>query len=227
MVELVESKEPHMKKLLFIVSLLALATTAWAQSGSKDPVDKTIKPPTDKRSGGGSSMPKPQATPKATPKAPAKTTPKPAGEAAVRATFDKLVAGINAADVDKVTGIYWNSPRLTIYNYNGTVTRGWDQMHTNRQNSYPNLKDVSLVMRDVRIEMIGTDGAVLMYYWTQSQTTKGVADTSTGRTTLVWRHFANGWKIIHTHASPDNPDPSRLPPPEERETRPRTAPAGE
>ncbi|MEO6392983.1 MAG: DUF4440 domain-containing protein, partial [Pyrinomonadaceae bacterium] len=206
-----------MTKQIFIVVLaaLALAGTAWAQSGS----DRTIKPPT---------MPKTSATPKPSPTpaaktTPSKATPKPSGETAVRAAFDRLVEGIRAADVEKVAGVYWNSPKLTIYNYNGTVTRGWEQMHTNRANSYPNLKDVSLEVRDVRIEMLGTDGAVLMYFWTQGQTSRGVPDSSTGRTTLVFRKIGTAWKVIHTHASPDNPDPSRIPPPEERETRPRTA----
>jgi ketosteroid isomerase-like protein len=212
--------------LILAIFLLTLAIPAFAQ---REP----IKPPTGPApKGGPAPTPKPSPTPVPPPKpvterpAAPKAAPMSAGETAVRAAFDRLVEGIKAADVNKVMGTYWNSPRLTIYNYNGTVTRGWDQVNTNRQSSYPNLKDVVLEVRDVRVEMLGTDGAVLMYYWTQSQTSRGVSDTSTGRTTLVWRKIGTAWKIVHTHASPDNPDPSRLPPPEERETRPRTAPAG-
>jgi ketosteroid isomerase-like protein len=211
-----------MMKLVLVVAFLALSVPAMAQSVT--PADKTIKPPTAKPSGSGPAQTPPVGgtAPRVQAKTAARTTP----EGAVRATFDRLIEGIKAADVEKVTGIYWNSPRLTIYNYNGTVTRGWEQMHTNRQASYPNLKDVTLEVRDVRVEMFGADGAVVMYYWTQSQTSKGVPDTSTGRTTLVFRKIGTAWKIVHTHASPDNPDPSRLPPPDERETRPRTAPQG-
>lgn len=210
-----------MSKLLLVVAFSAWSVPAMAQSNTT--VDKTIKPPTASKSGSQLPPPPPPVT---APRTPAKATGRNTPEAAVRATFDRLIEGIKAADVEKVTSIYWNSPRLTIYNYNGTVTRGWDQMHTNRQSSYPNLKDVTLEVRDVRVEMFGADGAVVMYYWTQSQTSKGVPDTSTGRTTLVFRKIGTAWKIVHTHASPDNPDPSRLPPPEERETRPRTAPQG-
>lgn len=209
-----------MMKLLLAVAFCALSVPAMAQSNT--PVDRTIKPPTAKAPGTAQNPPATPAAPRAQGKTVARTTP----ETAVRAAFDRLLDGIRTADVEKVMGVYWNSPRLTIYNYNGTVTRGWEQVHTNRQSSYPNLKGVTLEVRDVRIEMFGADGAVVMYYWTQSQTSRGVPDTSTGRTTLVFRKIGGAWKIVHTHASPDNPDASRPLPAEERETRPRTAPQG-
>src|SRR4051794_16831252 len=37
----------------------------------------------------------------------------------VLATFNALLEGIRHADVNAVTGAYWNSPQLTIYNSNG------------------------------------------------------------------------------------------------------------
>src|ERR1051326_6452299 len=40
-------------------------------------------------------------------------------------TFDALIAGITRADVEAVTGTYWNSPQLVLYNNNGSVTKGW------------------------------------------------------------------------------------------------------
>ncbi|HKQ52920.1 MAG TPA: AtzH-like domain-containing protein [Pyrinomonadaceae bacterium] len=129
----------------------------------------------------------------------------------VLSAFDALVKGIEAANVDAVTGAYWNSPQLVLYNNNGTVTRGWEQMRTNRQSSYAKLKDVKLEVRDKRVQMLGRDGAVVSFLWTQSQTYDGTPDTATGRTTLVFRRIGKQWKVVHAHISPDSPDQSRVP----------------
>ena len=47
---------------------------------------------------------------------------------AVLAAFDKLVAGIEHANVNEVMSVYWNNPQLNLFNYNGTVTKGWEQV---------------------------------------------------------------------------------------------------
>ena len=106
-------------------------------------------------------------------------------------------------------GVYWNSPRLILFNNNGTVTKGWEQMRKNRESSYPDIKDVKLDVRDVSVTMLGRDGAVVTCLWTQSQTYKGIPETATGRMTLVFKRVGTEWKAIHLHTSPDKPDPTR------------------
>jgi len=133
----------------------------------------------------------------------------------VLAVFDKIIIGIRNVNVDAVTNGYWNSPQLTLYNYNGTVTRGWEQMRKNREASFAETKDVVLDARDVRVQMMGKDGAVVMYMWKLSQTFRDKPETSTGRTTLVFRRVGKEWKVIQVHVSPDNPDKSRIPASEE------------
>src|SRR5215213_691926 len=137
--------------------------------------------------------------------------------------FNALVKGIEAADVDAVTGAYWNSPQLVLFNNNGTVTRGWEQMRSNRESSYAKLKDVKLEVRDVRVQMLGREGAVIAFLWTQSQTYDGTPDTATGRTTLVFRRIGKQWKVVHAHISPDSPDQTRVPS-AERTTTPAPTP---
>jgi ketosteroid isomerase-like protein len=129
----------------------------------------------------------------------------------VEDAFDSLIAGIEKADVALVTNIYWNSPKLILFNYNGTVTRGWEQMRKNREASYPNLKEVKLAVRDRHILMLGRDAALVTCLWTQSQTYKGTPETASGRMTLVFQRINGVWKAVHLHTSPDAPDPSRLP----------------
>jgi ketosteroid isomerase-like protein len=143
------------------------------------------------------------------------------GATAVRAVFDTLIKNIERSDVDAVMSLYWNSPQLTVLNNNGTVTRGWAQVRSNRASSYPDAKDVKIEPRDVRVMMLGSAGAVVTCLWRQSQEFRGAPEASAGRLTVVFRLVNNGWKIVHTHSSPDAPDPSRLAPSEQ--TAPPTA----
>jgi len=128
----------------------------------------------------------------------------------VTAAFNALLDGIRHSNVDEVTAEYWNSPELLLFNMNGTVTRGWERMRSNRESSYPNIKDVKLDCRDLKVKMLGRDGAVGTCLWTQSQTVKGVPETASGRMTLVFGRVGDSWKVVHLHTSPDAPDPSRV-----------------
>jgi ketosteroid isomerase-like protein len=136
----------------------------------------------------------------------------------VATAFNALINGIRKSDLDAITAAYWNSPRLVLFNNNGTVTRGWDQMRKNRESSIKDVKDVKLEVRDVSITMLGRDGAVVNALWTQSQDYKGQPETATGRMTLVFRRVGTAWKAIHLHTSPDRPDPSRVLPSEQTAT---------
>jgi ketosteroid isomerase-like protein len=151
-----------------------------------------------------------------------RTTPKPkvaatetSSSQSVAEAFNALLNGIRRADVKAVSSVYWNSPRLILFNNNGSVTRGWEQMRSNRGSSYRDTKDIKLDVRDVSITMLGRDGAVVTCLWTQSQTYKGTPETATGRMTLVFKRVGKDWKAIHLHTSPDRPDPSRVLPSEQ------------
>ena len=144
-----------------------------------------------------------------------------ASSTTVVGAFDKIIEGIRRANVDLVTGGYWNNPALILFNYNGSVTKGWDQMRKNREASYPDLKDVKLDVRDRRVVMLGTNGAVVTCLWTQTQTYKGEPDTASGRMTLVFKRIGNSWKAVHLHTSPDKPNQSNVLP-SERTTQPNT-----
>ena len=147
-----------------------------------------------------------------------KVTTETPGSQSVTAAFNALINGIRHSDVNAVTSVYLNSPRLILFNSNGTVTRGWDQLRKNRESSYRDAKDVKLDVRDLSITMLGRDGAVVSCLWTQSQTYKGTPETATGRMTLVFKRVGKDWKAIHLHTSPDRPDPSRVLPSEQTPT---------
>lgn len=149
---------------------------------------------------------------------PAPVVPQDPASQSVATAFNALINGIRKSDVDAITNAYWNSPRLILFNNNGTVTKGWDQMRQNRESSVKDVKDVKLEVRDVSITMLGRDGAVVNALWMQSQTYKGAPESATGRMTLVFRRVGTSWKAIHLHTSPDRPDPSRVMPSEQTTT---------
>jgi len=153
--------------------------------------------------------------PKTTQRKPVVNTEQSAGSDGVLAAFNHLLDGIRHADVNAVTDVYWNSPRLSMFNYNGSVTKGWEQVRENRKSSYPEITDVKLDVRDVSVTMLGRDAAVVTCQWTQSQTYKGNPETAAGRMTLVFKRVGNAWKAIHLHSSPESPNPTSIPPSEQ------------
>ena len=204
-----------MKRFVAVASIVfASLALASAQSGTTtSPSSRTrsvdAKPtPTPKPV---TKAAKPEASP--TPTTPKRTTNATAvgPSAGVLAAFDKIIEGVRRANVDMATTGYWNDSALILFNYNGTVTRGWDQMHKNREASYPEMKDVKLEVRDKHVIMMGRDGAVVTCLWTQSQTFRGQPDSATGRMTLVFKRVGTAWKAVHLHTSPDNPDATRIP----------------
>jgi len=204
-----------MKMSITIISIIFASTLALAQNSNQNTNSTTrtrtvvSKPtPTPKvtmsgETGGSTSQSRTQ-RPKAS------STPN-ASSTTVVGAFDKIIEGIRRAKVDMVTGGYWNNPALILFNYNGSITKGWDQMRKNREASYPDIKDVKLDVRDRHVVMLGTNGAVVTCLWTQTQTYKGEPDTASGRMTLVFKRVGNEWKAVHLHTSPDKPDASRIP----------------
>jgi len=201
-----------LKRTVVIVSIILATTGAIVAQDATSPSSRTR-----------TVNAKPTPTPKTVTKSPSATaSPSPSAQSSRRTTttapstgvlaaFDKIVEGIRRSDVDLYMGGYWNSSTLVLFNYNGTVTRGWDQLKRNRESSFPQSKDVKLDVRDRHVTMLGRDGAVVTCLWTQSQTFNGQPDTASGRMTLVFKRVGNDWKAVHLHTSPDKPDPSRIP----------------
>ena len=134
----------------------------------------------------------------------------------VRDAFDRLVDGIKQVDAEKVMSSYENSPRLLIFNNNGTATQGWDNVKANVAASYAKVSNVTLEITGLRVEMIGTRGAHLSCKWKQTQENAGKLESASGRMTLIYKLVGKEWKISHRHTSPDNPDATRPVFPSER-----------
>ena len=188
--------------IVFVSGMLAFAQNSNSSTTTRT---RTVEPkpsptPAAKSTGTAAASQRPKAS--STPVAPS---------TGVLAAFDKIIEGIRHSNVDMYTSGYWNSVNLVLFNYNGTVTKGWDQLRKNRESSFPETKDVKLDIRDKHVQMLGRDGAVVTCLWTQSQTFKGQPDTASGRMTLVFKRVGAEWKAVHLHTSPDKPDVLRVP----------------
>ena len=201
-----------MKRSVFSITfILAFTTVALAQN-SNSSASKSRPRTTNTNA---AQTPKPDAGKTPTNQASGKRTVTQApGSEAVLAAFNKILEGIRQANVRQVTGAYWNSAQLILFNNNGSVTKGWEQMRENRESSYPEAKDVKLDVHDVHVLMLGRDGAVVTCLWNQSQTFKGTPESASGRMTLVFKRVGAEWKAVHLHTSPDAPNASRVLPSE-------------
>jgi len=208
------------KNLLFGTTLLvALSAAALAQNANTTAApagtrQRTTATPAQTPATQPSQEAAPAAGRRTTPRTAARPTADAAQARAVREAFDSLVDGIRRADAEAVAALYWNSPQLLIFNNNGTVTKSWEQARSNRESLYSKVSDVKLDVRDVRVKTLGTSAAVVTCLWEQSQTAEGQPERATGRLSIVYQKVGAAWKIVHTHTSPDKPNPSNLLPSE-------------
>ena len=127
----------------------------------------------------------------------------------VRAVFDRLIEGIKQSDAAKVMSVYDKNADIFFFNNNGSVTRGWETMKINREESYKTVTNVTIEPTGVNVQMLGKDAAYLTCKWKQRQEYKGKLESASGRMTLVFKLIGKDWKIVHLHTSPDNPDATR------------------
>ena len=137
----------------------------------------------------------------------------------VHDAFDRLVEGIKQVDVEKVMSVYEKSPRLLVFNNNGTATQGWDAVKSVNEQIYAHLKNVTLEVTGLRVEMLGAKTAYVTCKWKQTQENNGKLEDASGRMTLVFKLIGKDWKITHRHTSPDKPDATRPVFPSERESK--------
>lgn len=201
---MISKPELAMIKVTVLVFVFVMTGGTTVAQNTNSPTTERPRTTTTNRS---AEQPKSQAP------APSQEAP---GSDGVLAAFNSLLDGIRHANVKEVMTVYWNNPRLNLFNYNGTVTKGWEQVKKNRESSYPEIKDVKLEVRDVSVTMLGTTGALVTCQWTQSQNYKGTPETAAGRMTLIFRRVGTAWKAIHLHSSPDTPNPAVIPPSEQR-----------
>jgi uncharacterized protein (TIGR02246 family) len=137
--------------------------------------------------------------------------PKPADERkadrkAISTVLSAQQTAWNHGDVDTFLGGYWHSPELTFSGSSG-VARGWDGVLARYKKNYPDRGSMGqLDFSELEFRFLGPEAALVLGRWHL----KREKDDVGGVFTLVWRHFPDGWRIIHDHTSvvaPANQNP--------------------
>ncbi len=121
------------------------------------------------------------------------------GRSAVKQVLRAQQEAWNRHDLDAFMAGYWNSPELTFFS--GAKGRhGWQETVDRYKATYqsPGHEMGKLEFSELRIEALGADAAFVRGEWHLTMTD---GKTPHGLFTLVFRKFADGWKIVHDHTS--------------------------
>jgi ketosteroid isomerase-like protein len=105
----------------------------------------------------------------------------------------------NRGDLDAFVAGYHRSDD-TVFAGGDKVHRGFDAMIRRYREAYPTREKMgALSFSNVRFEQQDADRAVMTGSWELVLT--GSDKRPGGVFTLIWRKFADGWKIVHDHTS--------------------------
>ena len=121
------------------------------------------------------------------------------GRAAVEQVLHTQQDAWNRHDLDAFMAGYWNSPDLTFFS-GASERHGWQETMDRYRATYqsPGHEMGKLEFSGLRIEMLGADAAFVRG---EFHLTMPDGKTPHGLFTLVFRRFADGWKIVHDHTS--------------------------
>jgi ketosteroid isomerase-like protein len=105
----------------------------------------------------------------------------------------------NRHDLEAFMTGYWNSPELIFFS-GANEHDGWQATMNRYRAAYASggHEMGKLEFSDLRIEMLGSDAGFVLGEW---HLTMSDGKTPHGLFTLVFRKFADGWKIVHDHTS--------------------------
>ncbi|MDT5060759.1 MAG: hypothetical protein QOH63_1218 [Acidobacteriota bacterium] len=117
--------------------------------------------------------------------------------AAIRAVLDAQVAAWNRGDIEGFMDGYWRSDE-TVFVSGDTVTHGWQTVLDRYKKGYSTREKMgTLTFSELEIKVVSKDTAVALGRWQLARS----GDTPHGRFTLIFRHKAEGWRIVHDHTS--------------------------
>lgn len=122
---------------------------------------------------------------------------KPADDKAIRQILAKQEADWNKGDIASFMQGYWKNDSLTFTGTNG-ITYGWENTYRNYLKRYDSpAKMGQLTFTILEVMPMGADYCKVIGKWFLKRTVGDVG----GHFTLVFRRFADGWKIIADHTS--------------------------
>jgi beta-aspartyl-peptidase (threonine type) len=125
---------------------------------------------------------------------------------AVRAVLERQVADWNRGDLDGFLGGYWNSPKV-VFQSGGQRFDGWEAMRQRYRRRYQAEGRAMgrLEFSSLDIESLGPEAVLARGRW---RLTMPDGTKPGGLFTVIFRRFAEGWKIVHDHTSAEEPGPA-------------------
>jgi beta-aspartyl-peptidase (threonine type) len=122
---------------------------------------------------------------------------------AIRKVLSDQVAAWNRGDLDAFMAGYWNDDALA-FTSEDKVTRGWKATKERYQMKYFAVgKERGLLsFEELEVEGLSANATVVRGKYLL----KLAKETATGRFTLVFRRFPDGWKITSDHTSAKCPE---------------------
>ena len=118
-------------------------------------------------------------------------------EAGISALIQQQARDWNAGDIEAFMKVYWNSDELT-FSSGGNITRGFESTLGRYKERYPTAEAMCKVtFTDLEFLPLSRSAMQVLGVWNLDREHEPIG----GRFTLIFRRFANGWKIVHDHTS--------------------------
>src|SRR5690242_9627464 len=125
----------------------------------------------------------------------------------IQSVIQAQQAAWNRGDLEGFMAGYWRSEK-TVFVSGDEVTRGWQKVLDRYKAKYSDhAKMGTVTFSEIEITPLSGDSAIALGRWKLNRqhdpASPGSAATSSphGQFTLIFRHFPDGWKIIHDHTS--------------------------
>lgn len=125
---------------------------------------------------------------------------KPSDEAQIESLILQQAKDWNEGSIDRFMRVYWQDEELT-FSSGGEVTRGYDSTLSRYKKRYPDPKTMGkLTFAELEFFSLGQSAMQVLGTWALQRD----KDPIRGNFTLVFRHFPEGWRIVHDHTSQKN-----------------------
>lgn len=118
-------------------------------------------------------------------------------ELAIRKVMSDQTAAWNRGDIDGFMAGYWRSDKLEFVGRDN-VTRGWQATLDRYKKNYDSREKMgTLSFSNVEFTQISKDAAYVVMTWSLIR----AKDNPHGESTLLFRKFKEGWRIVVDHSS--------------------------
>jgi uncharacterized protein (TIGR02246 family) len=118
-------------------------------------------------------------------------------ERRIRTVLEAQVRAWNAGDLRGFMDGYANSDR-TRFQSGGDVSLGWQTVWERYQKRYGDRASMgTLTFSETEVTVLSPDAAMVVGRWRLQR----AQDEPSGLFTLLFRHTADGWRIVHDHTS--------------------------